>query len=94
MEVRLNKFLAECGIASRRNAEEYILTGRVSVNGKTIVDLATRIDTDKDVVALDGEKIKTIKKVYYVLNKPKGVVTTTDDEKGRMTVIDLIKIEC
>jgi 23S rRNA pseudouridine2605 synthase len=91
MEVRLNKFLAECGIASRRKAEEYITQGRVTINGKTVMDLATKIDEDTDTVALDGEKIKTMKKVYYVLNKPKGVVTTTDDEKGRMTVIDLIK---
>lgn len=91
MEVRLNKFLAECGIASRRKAEEYITTGRVSVNGSIIMDLATKIDEENDVVALDGEKLKAVKKVYYVLNKPKGVVTTTDDEKGRTTVIELIK---
>lgn len=91
MEVRLNKFLAECGIASRRKAEEFINTGRVSVNGKVVMDLATKIDIDKDLVTLDGEKIKSIPKVYIVLNKPKGVVTTTDDEKGRMTVVDLIK---
>lgn len=91
MAVRLNKYLAECGIASRRKAEEYITQARVSVNGKIVMDLATKIEEDTDIVMLDGEKIRTIKKVYYVLNKPKGVVTTTDDEKGRMTVIDLIK---
>jgi len=91
MEVRLNKFLAECGIASRRKAEEYILAGRVSVNGRFVTDLATKIDEENDVVVLDGERIKAAKKVYFVLNKPKGVVTTTDDEKGRMTVVELIK---
>ncbi len=91
MEVRLNKFLAECGIASRRKAEEYINAGRVTVNGNITLDLATKINEDTDVVMLDGEKVKPIKKVYYILNKPKGVVTTTDDEKGRTTVLDLIK---
>jgi len=91
MEIRLNKYLAECGIASRRKAEDYINEGRVSINGKTIFELSTRVDDETDVVALDGEKLRLIKKVYYILNKPKGVVTTTDDEKGRTTVLDLIK---
>ncbi len=91
MEVRLNKFLAECGVASRRKSEEYITTGRVTINGKVVTELSTKIDEDSDVVMLDGEKVRAAKKVYFILNKPKGVVTTTDDEKGRTTVLDLIK---
>ncbi len=90
MKVRLNKFLSECGIASRRKSEEFIIDGRISVNGKRITDLAYTIDEENDVVALDGEKIKQQKKVYFLLNKPKGYITTTNDERGRKKVTDLI----
>ena len=88
---RLNKFIADSGVTSRRKAEELILQGRVMVNNKTITKLAFNIDTENDEVSVDGEKIKPAEHVYYLLNKPKGVVTTTDDEKNRMTVTDLIK---
>jgi 23S rRNA pseudouridine2605 synthase len=88
---RLNKFIADSGITSRRKAEELILQGRVTVNNKTITKLAFTIDTESDEVTVDGERIKPADHVYYLLNKPKGVVTTTDDEKNRMTVTDLIK---
>ncbi len=88
---RLNKFIADSGVTSRRKAEELILQGRVMVNNKTITKLAFNIDTESDEVSVDGEKIKPAEHVYYLLNKPKGVVTTTDDEKDRMTVTDLIK---
>jgi 23S rRNA pseudouridine2605 synthase len=88
---RLNKFIADSGITSRRKAEELILQGRVTVNNKTITKLAFTIDTENDEVTVDGERIKPADHVYYLLNKPKGVVTTTDDEKNRMTVTDLIK---
>ncbi len=88
---RLNKFIADSGVTSRRKAEELILQGRVMVNNKTITKLAFNIDTESDEVSVDGEKIKPAEHVYYMLNKPKGVVTTTDDEKNRMTVTDLIK---
>ncbi|HOI30115.1 MAG TPA: pseudouridine synthase [Melioribacteraceae bacterium] len=91
MKVRLNKFLSECGIASRRKSEEYIKEARVSVNGKIVTELASLIDEGNDIVTLDGEKIKPKKKVYFLLNKPRGYVTTTDDEKGRRKVTDLIK---
>lgn len=91
MKVRLNKFLSECGVASRRKSEEYINEGRVAVNGKTVNSLSFFVDDEIDVVTLDGEKIKTQKKVYYLLNKPRSFVTTTDDEKGRRKVTDLIK---
>lgn len=87
---RLNKFLSECGIASRRKSEELILQGRVSVNGNVVLDLATQIDPAKDIVQLDGEKLKSTKKVYFILHKPKGVITSTKDEKNRPTVVDLI----
>lgn len=88
---RLNKFIADSGITSRRKAEELILQGRVTVNNKTITKLAFTIDTVNDEVTVDGERIKPAEHVYYLLNKPKGVVTTTADEKNRMTVTDLIK---
>lgn len=88
---RLNKFIADSGITSRRKAEELILQGRVTVNKKTITKLAFNIDAESDEVTVDGEKIKPAEHVYYLLNKPKGVVTTTDDEKNRMTVTDIIK---
>jgi 23S rRNA pseudouridine2605 synthase len=90
MKIRLNRFLAECGIASRRKSEEFINEGRVQINGKVIIELAHFIDTDKDKISLDGELIKPQRKVYYLLNKPKGFITSTSDDKGRKTVLDLI----
>jgi len=91
MQVRLNRFLSESGVASRRKSEEYIKDGRVSVNGKYVFDLATVIDEEKDTVKVDGERVRPEKKVYFLLNKPKGFITTTEDEMGRRTVVDLIK---
>ncbi|MFH1197664.1 MAG: pseudouridine synthase [bacterium] len=88
--IRLNKYLSECGIASRRKSEEYIKDGRVSVNGKTVVELSTTVDPFKDIIELDSEKLKLKQKVYFILNKPKGFISTTKDEKDRKTVIDLI----
>lgn len=91
MKTRLNRYLSECGVASRRKSEEFIKEGRVDINGKTIIDLAFTVDPDKDIIQLDGERIKPEKKVYYLLNKPKGYITSTNDEKGRKTVLDLIE---
>lgn len=88
--IRINKFLAESGIASRRKSEEYILQGRVTINGKVIKELSAKIDPFNDVVYFDDVKLKKKDKVYFLLNKPKGVITSTDDEKRRRTVIDLI----
>ena len=88
--VRINKYLAESGIASRRKSEEFILQGRVTVNGKVVNDLSAKIDPFNDVVYVDDVKLKTKEKVYFLLNKPKGVITSTSDEKKRMTVVDLI----
>lgn len=91
MKIRLNRFLAESGVASRRKAEEFIKEARVTVNGKLTLELATLIDPQTDIVKVDGEIIKPEKKVYFLLNKPKGYITTTEDEKGRKKVTDLIK---
>ena len=90
MEVRLNKFISESGIASRRKAEEYIEQGRVSINGKVVTNFATKVNPFSDVVYVDDVKLKQKDKVYYLLYKPKGVITTTKDEKNRRTVLDLI----
>ena len=90
MKVRLNKYLASCGVGSRRKVEELIIHGRVEVNNKTIIDLACQVNEETDNVKVDGEKIAPRRHVYYLLNKPKGVITTTSDEKDRRTVVDLI----
>jgi 23S rRNA pseudouridine2605 synthase len=89
-QVRLNKFIADSGLSSRRKAEEFITTGRVSVNSKIIMDLAFKVDPEKDIIEVDGEKIRQKENYYYLLNKPKGYITTTADEKDRRTVVDLI----
>ena len=91
MLIRLNKYIADSGAASRRKAEEYILDGRVMVNNNIIMELAFRVDDVNDIVLLDGEKIAPKRHLYFLLNKPKGVITTTDDEKSRRTVVELIK---
>lgn len=88
--IRLNKFISECGIASRRKAEELIKQGRVDINGKVVLQLSYMVNLEKDVVQVDGEKLKPKTHVYYLLNKPSGFVTTTSDEKKRRTVIDLV----
>jgi 23S rRNA pseudouridine2605 synthase len=90
-KIRLNKFISDCGIASRRKAEEFILQGRVSVNDNIILELSYKVDPSNDIVMLDGEKIFQKKQIYFLLNKPKGVITTTNDEKNRKTVVDLVK---
>jgi 23S rRNA pseudouridine2605 synthase len=90
IKVRLNKYLASCGVGSRRKVEELIKQGRVEVNNKTIIDLACQVNEETDHVKVDGAKIAPHRHVYYLLNKPKGVITTTADEKDRKTVVDLI----
>lgn len=93
MEERLQKFIANQGICSRRKAEEAILEGKVKVNGIVTIKLGTKIDTKKDEVTFDDKIInKQIKKVYILLNKPIGYVTTVKDQFNRPTVMELLKI--
>ena len=88
--VRLNKFIANSGICSRREADTYIETGLVSVNGVRVTELGTKVDPVKDDIRFNGSRIKGKKKVYVVMNKPKDFVTTLSDPHAERTVIDLI----
>jgi 23S rRNA pseudouridine2605 synthase len=91
VNVRLQKILSGAGVASRRASEQMILDGRVMVNGATVLELGTKADPSKDVIKVDGRRIKTdITHRYIVLYKPKGYVTTRSDPEGRRTVMDLI----
>ena len=90
MLTRINKYIADSGITSRRKAEDLILRGRVSVNDSVVDNLSFRINPEKDKVFIDGERIRIKRNVYYLLNKPRGVISSTNDEKNRKTVIDLI----
>ncbi len=90
--MRINKYIASCGIASRRKAEELILENRVKVNGKLINELSFQINEKKDKVEVDGKLIGLEEKlVYIMLNKPEGYVTTVKDQFDRKSVIDLVK---
>lgn len=89
--MRINKYLADCGIGSRRKVEEYITAGKVKVNNKVVTDLSTQVD-DGDVVLYNNKPVSPItEKVYILLNKPRGYLTTVSDMYGRKTVLDLIK---
>lgn len=91
-EIRLQKYLADCGIASRRKSEELIKQGQVKVNGKTITELGTKVIPNKDSVEYNGKKIELKKEyVYILLNKPIGYVTTVKDQFNRDSVLDLVK---
>ena len=92
---RLQKFLAQNGIASRRKCEEYILQGKVKVNGNVVTQLGTQIDPEKDEVKFLNELVKNTntKHIYILLNKPIGYVTTVQDQFNRETVMDLIEIK-
>lgn len=91
MKVRLNKYLTLCGLGSRRKVEELIVSGSVKVNGSVVTNLATIIESETDSVSCNGETLNPINKFFYlVLYKPKGYVTTLQDEKGRATVMELI----
>ena len=94
-EIRLQKFMADSGIASRRKCEELILQGKVQVNGKPIIELGTKINPEKDVVEFENKIINNENKkyVYILLNKPIGYVTTAKDQFGRDTVLDLVKVK-
>jgi pseudouridine synthase len=91
-EVRLQKILANSGVASRRKAEELIVAGRISVNGHTVVELGSKADLAKDEVKVDGQRLKApTHHVYYAFHKPKNVVTTVSDPQGRETVMNYFK---
>ena len=87
---RLQKLIAESGYCSRRKAEELIKTGHVSVNGKVITELGIKA-TSKDIIEIDGKKINKENKEYYLLYKPRSVITSTNDDKNRKTVVDFIE---
>lgn len=89
--MRLQKYMARCGVASRRKSEEMIEEGLVKINGRTVKEQGLSIDPNKDIVSVNNKVIKLEEsKVYIILNKPVGFVTTMDDEKDRKIVIDLI----
>ena len=91
--IRLNKFLANAGVCSRREADEFITAGVVSVNGEVVTELGTKIKRS-DVVKFHDEPVSIERKVYVLLNKPKDTVTTSDDPQERRTVMDLVKGAC
>jgi 23S rRNA pseudouridine2605 synthase len=90
-EQRLQKVLAAAGIDSRRKCEELILSGEVMVNRKVVDTLPAFVDLEKDVITVSGRKIRAAQKVYFLLNKPKGVICTNSDPRGRKKAIDLIR---
>lgn len=92
--MRINKYLAGCGITGRRGADKLVAEGKVKVNGKTITEMGFSIDEFNDSVTVDGKKVKYKRRDYYImLHKPKGYVCTAKDEFGRKTVFDLIDIK-
>ncbi|MDU5107861.1 pseudouridine synthase [Clostridium sp.] len=94
MEERLQKYMARCGVASRRKCEEIILSGKVKVNNKLVNELGVKINSEIDIVSYEGKIIKPEeKKLYIMLNKPEGYITSVKDEKGRKTILDLVKVD-
>ena len=89
---RLQKVIAQSGVASRRKAEELILAKKVKVNGDIVSELGVKV-SEKDIIEVNGTRLNREEKVYYLLNKPRGVITSTSDDKGRATVISLINEE-
>lgn len=91
MQERLQKVLAQAGVASRRNAEKMILAGRVAVNGTCVRELGVKVDAAQARITVDGKPLaKRERLVYFLLNKPKGYLSTAKDERGRRTVLDLL----
>lgn len=94
MEERLQKYMASCGVASRRKSEEIILEGKVKVNGVLVTELGIKVNPLNDEIEYDGKIItKEEKKVYIMLNKPEGYISSVKDEKGRATILDIVKVE-
>ena len=94
-EIRLQKYMADCGVASRRKCEEYISSGNVQVNGEIVDKLGIKIIPNKDTVLFRGKKLElsTDQKIYILLNKPIGYVTTVKEQFDRPTVMDLVRIK-
>lgn len=89
--LRLQKYLADCGVASRRASEKLISDGRISVNGEIVTQMGFIVDEENDEVKFDGRIVKPVsRKIYIMLNKPAGYVTTVSDDKGRPTVLELV----
>jgi 23S rRNA pseudouridine2605 synthase len=89
---RLQKIMAECGVASRRKSEEFIAARRVTVNGQVVTELGTKADPDADIICVDGTPLSRRQAfLYFLLHKPKGYVTTASDPQGRPTVMELMK---
>ena len=93
MTVRLQKFLADAGVASRRASEQLIIEGRVRVNGELVRQLGSKIEPGRDEVTLDGKPVRTKRKLYLALHKPRGCVCSRKDEHGRPTIFDLLPKE-
>lgn len=92
--IRLQKFLQRCGVASRRKSEKMIRKGMVKVNGEIIQEMGYKVNPQKDIVELNGKKLKVDqRKVYILLNKPKYVITSVKDDRGRKTVMEFIKVK-
>lgn len=89
---RLNKYIARSGVASRRKADELIQEGRVKINGIVVKELGTKV-TGNDVVTVDGKTLSVQDKIYVIMNKPRGVISSVSDEVGRTTVIDILPAE-
>ena len=90
-EVRLNKYIANSGVCSRREADNFILAGVVTVNGEVVTELGTKVNINTDDIRFNGERLKGENKVYIVMNKPKGYVTTASDPHADRTVMDPLK---
>ncbi|MGH7340570.1 MAG: pseudouridine synthase [Candidatus Rokuibacteriota bacterium] len=88
--VRLQKFLSQAGIASRRAAEELIRSGRVRVNGETVAELGTKVDPSRDAVEVDGRMVRPAARVWIAVYKPRGLVSTRSDPEGRRTLYDVL----
>jgi 23S rRNA pseudouridine2605 synthase len=93
LEIRLQKYIADCGITSRRKAESMIREGRVTINGEVVMELGTKVNIGSDIVMVDGHlaDLQAVEPIYLMLHKPRGVMTTLNDPEGRETVMDLVK---
>jgi 23S rRNA pseudouridine2605 synthase len=93
-DIRLNKYLAMAGVGSRRSNDELILSGAIKINGKKVTELGTRVNSERDIVSVNGNPVHLAQhEIYILLNKPKDCITTVSDEKDRSTVMDYVKIK-